>query len=131
MEKTFLSLKEGDEIFFTKISNSKVLMTITGSVFKTKIARVVKTCDMTRASLSFQLPINGKYAITVELDKSVYVSYNTSDEVSLDVDVFGMTKEAVLKKTLAISFNSFKFHIVYFLQRYEKCLIIPNDISNI
>ena len=102
MEKTFLALKEGDEIFFTKISNSKVLMTITGSVFKTKIARVVKTCDMTRASLSFQLPINGKYAITVELDKSVYVSYNTSDEVSLDVDVFGMTKEAVLEKTLAI-----------------------------
>jgi hypothetical protein len=30
------------------------------------------------------------------------VSYNTSDEVSLDVDVFGITKEAVLEKTLAI-----------------------------
>lgn len=102
MVNTFSELREGDEIVFTKISNSKVFVGPEGSIFRTKISRMVKTCDNHRASISFERPINGRFAITVDLDKSVHISYNTNDEITLDVDVFGVSKKAVLARTLAI-----------------------------
>lgn len=102
MANTFSELREGDEIVFTKISNSKVFVGPEGSIFKAKISHMVRTCDNHRVSISFERPINGRFAITVDLDKSVQISYNTNDEITLDVDVFGISKKTVLARTLAI-----------------------------
>ena len=102
MNKTFQSIKEGDTILFTKISNSKIFTSAEGSVFKTKVKHSVRTCDMKRASIAFEQPINGKYSITVELDRNTFISYNTKDEVNLNVEVFGLTKKDVLNSTLSV-----------------------------
>ena len=100
MSKTFTSINEGDELFYLKIANSKILLGENGPIFKARVQKVIKTCDGQRASMSVLRQIDGQLSFTVDLNTDVYPHYRSQDEIALDAEVFGTSKETVMDKAL-------------------------------
>jgi len=97
---TFELLKAGDNILYTKINNSKIVIGPEGIVFKTKVKNIIKSWDLTWASITVE---NRYKPIGTELDAKTYVLYEkTENPDNINVYVFGLSEEEILKKTLSL-----------------------------
>ena len=101
--KTFIQLLDGDELFYTKITNSKIISGEEGTLMKVKIQNIIRTCDMRSASFAITKPGDIYSTISLDLNASVHVSYRApEDEVSLNVEIYGTDANEVYNKTLSI-----------------------------
>jgi hypothetical protein len=101
--KTFIQLMGGDEFFYAKITNSKIVSGEEGTVMKGKIQNVIRSCDMKTASFAITKPDGIYSTVTLDLNASVHVSYRApEDEVSLNVEIYGTDANEVYNKALSI-----------------------------
>lgn len=103
--KDFLSLKPGDEIMYTKISDSKIVIGPKGTIFKIKIRNIVKTWDSRAASICFDFDetLDGHMSFFISEGETTHVLYeNRGNKPNLNLCVLGLSKEELLKKTLVI-----------------------------
>ena len=101
--KTFIQLLDGDELYYINITNSKITSGENGTLKKVKIQNIIRTCDMHRASFAIIKPDGTRSTITLDLNLSVHASYSRpEDEVSLNVEVYGVDPKETYDKALSI-----------------------------
>lgn len=100
--KKFIQVIDGDELFYIKLTNSKIVTGENGVLMKTKVKNIIRTCDMDRASFAIVKPEGIYSTITVGLNESIYVSYRTQDEITLDAEIYGTDQKEMFDKAISI-----------------------------